>query len=146
MAFIWSSSNVGMYYDASTLIHDNKAEIISSTIAAVDATYPSHAASGYTAKCQRDLGYLIDSVVYCLRFGGNQKVIDFANSFFLNYEFKSNAGELTESIHAYRHAKDLMIKAMRNQLTNTNPLIRSDTVTPISVSYTHLTLPTSDLE
>ena len=131
MTFIWSSSNVGMYYDASTLIHDNKAEIISSTIAAVDATYPSHAASGYTAKCQRDLGYLIDAVVYCLRFGGNQKVIDFADSFFLNYEFKSNAGELTESIHAYRHAKDLMIKAMRNQLTNTNPLIRSDTVTPI---------------
>ena len=131
MAFIWSSSNVGMYYDASTLIHGNKAEIISSTIAAVDAAYPNHAASGYTAKCQRDLGYLIDSVVYCLRFGGNQKVIDFANSFFLNYEFKSNAGELIESIHAYRHARDQMIKAMRNELTYTNPLVRSDTVTPV---------------
>ena len=40
--------------DAYNLVTANKAAIITSGIAAIDAAYPSHASSGYTTKCERD--------------------------------------------------------------------------------------------
>ena len=87
--------------------------------------------------CFRDTGLLVDAVVYCLRFGGNEKVIEFANSYFNNYKLNHIAGELRETIYAYNQARDLMILAMRNQISGntiiapaTDPLVRIDTTAP----------------
>lgn len=87
--------------------------------------------------CFRDTGLLVDAVVYCLRYGGNEKVIDFANAYFNNYKLNHVAGELRETIYAYNQARDLMIQAMRNQISGTtiiapvtDSLVRVDTTAP----------------
>jgi len=87
--------------------------------------------------CFRDTGLLVDAVVYCLRYGGNEKVIDFANAYFNNYKLNHVAGELRETIYAYNQARDLMIQAMKNQISGTtiiapvtDSLVRIDTTAP----------------
>lgn len=87
--------------------------------------------------CFRDTGLLVDAVVYCLRYGGNEKIIEFANAYFNNYKLNHVAGELRETIYAYNQARDLMIQAMRNQISGTtiitpvtDSLVRIDTTAP----------------
>jgi len=87
--------------------------------------------------CFRDTGLLVDAVVYCLRYGGNEKIIEFANSYFNNYKLNHVSGELNETIYAYNQARDLMIQAMKNQISGTtiiapvtDSLVRVDTTAP----------------
>ena len=74
------------------------------------------------SKCQRDLGYFIDAFVYHLRFGGNEKVVEFGQLYYnsAKYPEKENLlfinNELTETLATFEYAKDLMILAMRNSL------------------------------
>lgn len=131
MIFSWSGLNDGMYYDASTLLVKNKTDMISSTISAINAEYPNLALTGYTTKCERDLGYLVDAVGYCLRYGGNRKVLEFAESYFLNDDINYIKNELMEVIFAHDHIRDLMILAVKNQGSVTDTSIRVDTSTPV---------------
>ena len=87
--------------------------------------------------CFRDIGSFVNAVVYSLRFGGNEKVISFANSYFVNNKRVHIAGQLNESIYAYNQAAQLMVEAMLNQISGTtviapvvDPLVRIDTVSP----------------
>ena len=87
--------------------------------------------------CFRDTGLLVDAMVFCLRFGGNKKIIDFANAYYYKGNLNHVKGELTETIYGYREARDLMIKAMLNQISGTtiiapvkDELVRIDTTTP----------------
>ncbi len=131
MIFSFSPLNNGTYFDASLLLEKNKASMIASTISAVDAKYPDHTSTGYTSKCERDLGYLIDSINYCLRYGGNKKVIEFAQSFYVGHKLTHVQGELVEVLFAHNHLRDLMIKAMRNEGEVVDQTVRGDTVTPV---------------
>ena len=131
MIFSFSPLNNGTYYDASLLIEMNKSDIITSSVSAVNTKYPSHAATGYTAKCERDLGYLIDAVIYSLRYGGNEKLVKFGRSFFIGNDLTHLYGELPESLYAFNQARDFMIKAMRNQGAVTDTSIRIDTQIPL---------------
>jgi hypothetical protein len=90
--------------------------------------------------CFRDTGILVDAVVYSLRYGGNQKIVEFANAYFNNYKINHIGNELLETIYAYNVARDLMILAMRNQISGstivfpyTNLDIRIDTQSPYCV-------------
>ena len=67
-------------------------------------------------KCQRDLGYLIDAYVYHLRFGGNAKVVEFAQLYYRGNKLGYINDELTETLSTYEYAKNLMVAAMRNAL------------------------------
>lgn len=87
--------------------------------------------------CFRDTGILVDAVVYSLRWGGNQKVIEFANAYFNNYKLNHVKNELNETVYAYNVARDLMILAMRNEIAGStiiapvkDPLVRIDTAIP----------------
>ena len=87
--------------------------------------------------CFRDTGLFVDAVVYCLRYGGNEKVIDFANAYFYKGDLNHVKGELRETIYAYNQARDLMIAAMLNQISGTtiiapytDSLVRVDTTSP----------------
>ena len=80
----------------------------------------------------------VDAIVHCLRFGGNQKVIEFAEAYFNKFELRHVSNELAETIYAFNQARDLMIKAMRNQISGdtiitpiTDSLVRGDTQTPV---------------
>lgn len=87
--------------------------------------------------CQRDIGSFVNAVVYSLRFGGNEQVVSFANSYFVNNKRVHIAGQLNESIYAYNQAAQLMIDAMLNQISGTTIIapitdsnVRLDSVTP----------------
>jgi len=87
--------------------------------------------------CFRDIGIFVDAVAHSLRYGGNEKVIAFGNSYFVNNKRVHIAKELIESIYAYNQAAILMIDAMLNQISGTTiiaPIIdsnvRIDTVNP----------------
>ena len=130
MSFIWSGLNVGTYFDASTLIHKNKSSMITSTIDAINTKYLALAATNYDTKCARDLGLLVDAVVYSLKYGGNRKIVEFAESYFIDGDLNFIKNELNETVYAHKVLRDLMIAAMRNQGDVTDDSIRIDSSSP----------------
>jgi hypothetical protein len=129
VTFSLSKINNGTFYDASNLIEANKLYIQEETLGWIKAQYPSLVIPDET-KCQRDTGYLVDAVVYSLRYGGTQKIIDFAKAYYDGNSIILIDGELTESVEAFQYAIDLMILAMRNTLpigTYTSELPFTDT-------------------
>ena len=120
--FSWSGINNGTFYDASNLIAANKEYIQEETIGWAQANYPGIDWNAKGAKCQRDLGFLIDAYVYHLRFGGNEKVVEFGQLYYVKAKYPESENllfinnELTESLAAFEYAKDLMVLAMRNTL------------------------------
>ena len=110
------------FYDAGNLIAANKAYIQEETIGWAQATYPGIDWNAKGAKCQRDLGFLIDRYVYHLKFGGNAQIVEFGQLYYVAAKYPeaenllSINNELTESVAAFEYAKDLMILAMRNTL------------------------------
>ena len=143
--FSWSGINNGTFYDAGNLIDANKAYIQEETVGWAEATYPGINWNAKGAKCERDLGFLVDAFVYHLKFGGNQKVVEFGQLYYVKADYPSSEnllsinGELTESLAAFEYAKDLMVQAMRNSLvagtyTNiapvTDPAVLVDSLSP----------------
>ena len=120
--FSWSGINNGTFYDAANLIEANKAYIQEETIGWAEATYPGIDWNSKGTKCQRDLGFLVDAYVYHLRFGGNEKVVEFGQLYYVKAKYPESENllfinnELTESLAAFEYAKDLMVQAMRNTL------------------------------
>ncbi|MGA1433027.1 MAG: YHYH protein, partial [Candidatus Nanopelagicaceae bacterium] len=134
--FYWSGINNGTFYDAANLIQGNKTYIQEETIAWAQSTYPSINWNSKGAKCERDLGFLVDAYVYHLRFGGNQKVVEFGQFYYDKAKYPDGENllfvnnELTESLAAFEYAKDLMVQAMRNNLPYNDPSILTDTQVP----------------
>ena len=115
VTFSLSKINTGTFYDASNLIEANKLYIQEETLGWIKNQYPSLIIPDET-KCKRDTGYLVDAVVYSLRYGGTQKIIDFAKAYYDGNSVKYINNELTESVEAFQYALDLMVLAMRNTL------------------------------
>jgi hypothetical protein len=115
VTFSLSKINNGTFYDASNLIEKNKLYIQEETLGWIKNQYPSLVIPDET-KCKRDTGYLVDAVVYSLRYGGTQKIIDFAKAYYDGNNVKWINNELTESVEAFQYALELMILAMRNTL------------------------------
>ena len=117
VTFSLSKINNGTFYDASNLIERNKKYIQEETLGWIKNQYPSLSIPNED-KCQRDTGYLVDAVVYSLRYGGTKKIINFAKSYYVGNKVKYINNELTESVAAYGYAFDLMILSMKNTLPN----------------------------
>jgi hypothetical protein len=123
--FYLSAINNGSYYDAANLIKKNKLHLQEEVS---EYIYDNYALpSTDKQKCKRDLGYLIDAVVYHLKFGGNEKIVEFARSYYEFYGYpygekltyiNRSATETAAAIDAWETLGDLMILAMRNQLSN----------------------------
>ena len=115
VTFSFARTNTGKYMDAARLILKNKNYIQEETLGWTKASYPNLSIPSED-KCKRDTGYLVDAVVYHLRYGGNRNIIDFAERYYTGYKLSHITDQLTESIAAYGKAKDLMVTAMRNSL------------------------------
>ena len=144
--FSWSGINNGTFYDAANLIEANKAYIQEETIGWAQATYPGVDWNAKGTKCQRDLGFLVDAYVYHLRFGGNEKVVEFGQLYYVKAKYPASENllfinnELTESLAAFEYAKDLMIQAMRNTLgagtyTAISPIIDNNVLVDTQSPY-----------
>ena len=147
--FFFSGINNGTFYDASNLIAANKTYLQEEVSGYTYATYALPA--GDEEKCKRDLGYLIDAVVYHLRLGGNEKVVEFARLYYTNAGYPDGerltyinrtTEETNAAIDAWNKLAEKMILAMRNSLGAgtytsitpvTDPSISPDSVNPSCV-------------
>ena len=121
--FFLSGINNGTFYDASNLILGNKNYLQEEVSEYIYANYALP--SGDKAKCYRDLGFLIDAIAYHLRFGGNERVVNFAQLYYTNRGYpygeeltsiNRNATETAAAIDAWDQLAVLMNSAMRNTL------------------------------
>lgn len=121
--FFMSGINNGTFYDASNLIASNKEYLQEEVSGFVYSNYTL--TDGGRAKCYRDLGFLIDNIVYHLRFGGNERVVNFAQLYYSNRGYpygeelntiNRSPEETTASIAAWDKLAELMVLAMRNTL------------------------------
>ena len=115
ITFSFSKINSGTFYDASNLIEKNKTYIQEETLGWVKNEYPSLIIPD-ESKCQRDTGYLVDAVVYSLRYGGTEKIVNFAKAYYDGNSVRFINNELTESVDAFEYAISLMVLAMRGEL------------------------------
>ena len=115
VTFSFSRINNGTYMDAARLIEKNRSYITEETIGWTKQTYPNLSIPDED-KCVRDTGILVDAFVYHLRYGGNFKVVDFAEFYFKKSQLAYISSEKAESIAAYKYATDLMVLAMRQNL------------------------------
>ena len=105
--------NTGTFVDAANLISVNRNYIIDETISYIITTFPGFVFPGLTqSKCRRDIGYLIDAVVYHLSFGGNNRIIDYAEKYYLANTLNYINDDLTQTISAFEYAISLMLQAV----------------------------------
>ena len=102
--------------DASNLIETNKAFIQNEAYKYIITKYPALQTNTdiTIAKCERDIGYVVDAVIQDLRVGGNINSIQAAEGYYVGGTLSYIDGELNESIEAYDYVKNLCIAAMRN--------------------------------
>ena len=121
--FFFSGINSGTFYDASNLIAANKLYLQEEVSGYTYDTYALPA--GDEEKCKRDLGYLIDAIVYHLRLGGNEKVVEFARLYYTNAGYPAGeeltfinrtSVETAAAIDAWNKLGEKMVLAMRNTL------------------------------
>ena len=134
VTFSFSGINNGTYYDASNLIDKNRDYIIDYAINWAKATYPGLQWSQNETKCRRDTGYLLDAAVYSLRFGGNLKLVEFAELYFVGSQLNYIVGEFVETKATYQKVlTELCVDAMRqtlqaSQYTNIIPVIDPEVI------------------
>ena len=68
--------------------------------------------TGNPQDCKDDIVDVLESTIYNLRFGGNDKTVDAANLYISGAHV---AGEEAETIYAFGQAKELAVQAMRNE-------------------------------
>ena len=113
------------FKDAYRLIQQNRTEIIDSAWTAMQAG-ANAADPADEAKCKRDIGLLIDYVGIDLVKGGNEYTRKFTLKYFQGGVFSYIISEVLSTNDAYNAARDLMIQAMKNELTITDSTITID--------------------
>ena len=122
--FTLSAVNNGQYVDASNLITSNKAYLQEEISEYIYATYTSLQTSD-KAKCSRDIGLLIDAITYHLKFGGNEKIVDYARRYWTVSTYPGGqeltslnrtSDERLAAIEAWNTLKDKITLTVRNNL------------------------------
>ena len=137
--FSWSNLNNGTFYDAGTLINLNRSFIISAT-ESYRAANVNTAVSA--ALCEKLIGRQIDDIVYHLRYGGNQRLVQNTRlDFWVETGYpdgeirKITADGGINSLDGmdliFDYARDQMILAMRNLGQVTDPDVLIDNLTPL---------------
>jgi len=106
-----ATSNAGVLSAYSTLLA-NKTYLTSATITFIQSTYPTFTFS--TATCIRDIGYIIDSVAFDLKHGGNKQSIK-SGVYYFGYTNTATEvpNEAPQVIQAYRYIKSIVSDVIR---------------------------------
>ena len=135
--FSLSRINTGTFVDAANLIKVNRSYIIDETINYITTTFPSFTFPGLSeGSCRRDIGLVIDSVVFHLLYGGNNRIVDGAEKYFVANQLNYVVNELTETIAAYNFAFELMKDAIENPgapFETVNYEVQPDVENPLNV-------------
>lgn len=107
------------YKNAVVLIKENTNFVKAEIIKHLDNGFPT---LPYDEElCRRDVGYILDSVVYDLTYGGNLESIISAKSYYdhVNLSFVISNSQLTASISAYTYLKTLIYQIATSTVTTT---------------------------
>ena len=143
-----TSSGAGQFLPTATAEIDDEGRVTAVTINSEGSygyTVTSLTITGFApggtydvqTKCARDIGLIIDSYIFHLQLGGNEKIVTAAQLYYRKnaYPYGESLyhidGYLTETLATFEYAKDLAIQAMRNQLPFTDPDVLIDSVTPV---------------
>ena len=122
--FTFSAVNNGQYVDASNLIVSNKAYLQEEISEYIYATYTT-LQTGDKSKCSRDIGLLIDAITYHLKYGGNEKIVDYATRYWTVSEYPGGqeltslnrtSDERLAAIEAWNTLKEKITLTVRNNL------------------------------
>ena len=113
--------SAGAYYavknEDRTLVLANLSTIQSDVIEFLTKTYKGNFTYN-EATCRRDIGYILDAIVYDLTYGGDSQTTNAALAY---AEGSVLAGELEETIDAYKHWKDIIYDIVRNVAITRSP-------------------------
>jgi hypothetical protein len=102
-------------YNAKRLLEDNRLYIQRETVGYINTTYPT--LDYNEAKCERDVGLIVDAVVYNLILGGNNKAVEAGESYAGVTEVQNN--QKAETLDGIAFARDLSL----NIIANTPPTV-----------------------
>ena len=135
VTFTFAGTNNGTFYDGSDLIAKNREYIIDYSVNWAKATYPAINWNSKETKCRRDTGILIDRVVEHLRYGGNYKIVEYAELYFIGSKLAYINDQLSETLATYdKVLNELCVLAMRQTLpgtsiyTNIAPVINNEVI------------------
>jgi hypothetical protein len=103
---------VGRFADAAILIEQNKTLIAEVAVGRMLNNYSGFSVPGGNQNCIDDVESVLSSIIYDLKFGGNESVYNAAKIYIDNAYL---SGEEEESIYAFEQARDMAIQAMRNE-------------------------------
>lgn len=117
-----SSKNVA-FRGAAKLLLFNKEYFKYESLQKTLNNYQGFSIPGGNSKCLRDMGYIIDAVVYDLLTYGNGAMYEATTAYIdaVTGTISSLEGELAESIYAYTEVRDLMFKALGETLSSPSP-------------------------
>jgi len=109
-----AGASLGVTHSAAVIIA-NKVFLQSEIVAFVNDTLNPGAIINYDAAiCFRDVGYVIDALVYDLTYGGNSATILAANSY-VSGSLNVISGEVSENIAAYTRLQTVIQQVIQNQ-------------------------------
>jgi hypothetical protein len=103
----YNSAYLSGYGDARTLLKENKEFIKAEIVAYITENYPSVKYS--KTKCKRDVGYIVDSMIYDLTYGGFTQSLNAGLAYFDGTTgLQIDSSELTATIASYGRLKEVM--------------------------------------
>jgi hypothetical protein len=99
------------FFSARTLILANESFIKEQTIAYIEQTYPS--LNYQREKCRRDIGYILENILFDATFGGNSKSVE-AGEFYWNGVTSVISGEQTQTNAALEYIISLITDIISN--------------------------------
>lgn len=112
-----NSAVSGRFLDGANLIEENIEFIADIAVGRMQAQYPLWVSpTGDPQDCTDDIVAVLNTIVYNMRFGGNDKVYD-AAVIYQNGPYV--VSEREETIYAFHEARDMAIQAMRNETITT---------------------------
>ena len=114
----YNSSYLSGYGDARTLIKENRDFVKAEIIAYISTNYPEVKYS--RTKCKRDVGYIIDALIYDLTYGGNSQSVNAALAYFdgpgstFAGIFGDNSAEVSATIASYQRMKTVLQQIAAN--------------------------------
>jgi hypothetical protein len=87
-------------------LQNNRSFLQTEVIAWITDNYP--ALSYDQAKCERDVGYIVDALTYDILYGGNTATIQAARAYFVGTQSQLGAGEQTATYLAYNYLQSII--------------------------------------
>jgi len=110
-----SNKSPNRYLDAADLIGRNKTGITEEALRRAKEEYPALVVPDET-QCKTDIGHIVDAINYDLTWGGNAATKEAADYYYDAGALTHIENQLKETTYAFEQARDLSIRAMRNQL------------------------------